>query len=148
MGKMKYRKAVFIVAYSRNNSKIEYLLLKRKLHWNGWEFPKGKIERFELKRMAAKREAEEETGLKILKIKKFGIKGKYLYKKALKDRPGVVGQTYQLFAAEVRKGKVKLDSKEHSDYKWAGFKEAVKKLKWLNQKKCLKVVDEWLKDEI
>jgi len=142
---MRYRHAVFIVTYSKNNSRIEYLLLKRKLHWKGWEFPKGKIEKSETKKMAAKREAEEETGLKVLKIKRFEIKGKYLYKKALKDRPGVVGQTYQLFAAEVRKGRVKLDSKEHSDYKWVEFKEAIKKLKWPNQKKCLKKVDDWLK---
>jgi len=44
MAKGKYRKAVFVLLYSKTKKWIEYLLLKRKLHWKGWEFPKGKIE--------------------------------------------------------------------------------------------------------
>ncbi len=142
---MKYRHAVFIVVYARDKDNIKYLLLKRKLHWKGWEFPKGKIEKSETKKIAALREAKEETGQKILKIKKFNVHGSYKYKKILKDRPGVVGQTYHLFAAETKKGKVRLDKKEHSDYRWLEFKEAIKKLKWNDQKKCLKKVDDWLK---
>jgi 8-oxo-dGTP pyrophosphatase MutT (NUDIX family) len=140
-----FRKAVFGVAYTKdNNGKIEYLLLKRKNHWIGWEFPKGKIERFETKRMAVKREVGEETGLKIIKIKRFKEKGYYLYKKKLKDRPDKIGQTYHLFSVQVKKGKVSIDKKEHSWHKWALFKEAYKKLTWPNQKRCLKFVDEWL----
>jgi 8-oxo-dGTP pyrophosphatase MutT (NUDIX family) len=77
MKKNKLRKAIFAVTYSINNGKIEYVVLKRKKHWKGWEFTKGKIERFELKRKTARREVEEETGLKILKIKKFNVKGLY-----------------------------------------------------------------------
>lgn len=145
---MKFRKAVFSVVYAKNKDKIEYLLLKRKKHWVGWEFTKGKIEPFELKRMAAKRETEEETGLKVLRLKKFNVKGKYLYHKELADRPGVAGQTYHLFAAEVQKGRVKLDPKEHNGHKWVSFKQALKMLKWPNQKKCLKIVNSWLKHEI
>ena len=42
----KYRKSVFGVAYCKDNDgKIEYIILKRKKHWKGWEFPKGKIEK-------------------------------------------------------------------------------------------------------
>ncbi len=68
----KFRHAIFGVAYSiSSDGKIEYILLRRKKHWRGWEFPKGKIEKFELKRWAARREVHEETGLKILKIKKL-----------------------------------------------------------------------------
>lgn len=141
----KYRKAVFVVVYSRQERNVEYLLLKRKLHWKGWEFPKGGIERFETKRRAVKREIKEETGLKILKIKKFPIKGFYNYDKELKDRPGKIGQNYQLFAAKVVKGKVSFDKKEHSGFKWMNFKEAEKKLTWGNQKKCLKIVNSWLR---
>ncbi len=139
--KGKYRHAVFVVVYSKTEKGIEYLLLKRKHHWTGWEFVKGKIEKFETKRMTARRETKEETGLKILKIKKLNIHGSYKYKKGLKDRPGVIGQTYHLFFVEVRKGKVKIDRKEHSGYKWLAFNEAVKKLTWNNQKRCLKIVN-------
>jgi 8-oxo-dGTP pyrophosphatase MutT (NUDIX family) len=141
----KYRRAVFALVYTKSKDKIEYLLLKRKLHWAGWEFPKGGVERFETKRRAVKREVKEETGLKILRIKKFPIKGYYNYNKSFKDRPGKIGQNFRLFAVEVKGGKISLDKKEHSGFKWMSFNEAEKKLKWGNQKKCLKIVNAWLK---
>jgi 8-oxo-dGTP pyrophosphatase MutT (NUDIX family) len=139
----KYRLAVFIVTY-RKNKKIEYLVLKRKLHWIGWEFPKGGIEKKENSMKAVKRELMEETGHKAIKIKKFNIKGKYKYHKLLDDRPGFIGQTFKLFSAQVPKNKIKLDRKEHSDYKWLPYKKAFKTLTWQNQKKCLKIVNEEL----
>jgi 8-oxo-dGTP pyrophosphatase MutT (NUDIX family) len=144
---MKYRHAIFAVVYTiTDDGKIEYAILKRKKHWVGWEFIKGKIERFEIKKITARREVEEETGLKILKIKRFHVDGRYLYKKVLNDRPGIVGQTYHLFAVKVKKGKIKVDRKEHSFGKWMTFKEAEKKLTWADQKKCLKIVNNWLKN--
>jgi 8-oxo-dGTP pyrophosphatase MutT (NUDIX family) len=146
--KRKLRKAIFAVVYSKNpEGKIEYLILKRKKHWKGWEFPKGKIEKNETKKDATIREVFEETGLKILKIKTFKEKGEYIYKKKLKDRPGIVGQTYSLFSVEVKKDKVKLDKIEHNGHKWVSFKEAYKKLTWLSQKKCIKIVNTWIKNK-
>jgi 8-oxo-dGTP pyrophosphatase MutT (NUDIX family) len=142
---MKFRHAIFAIVYSVKNKKIEYLILKRKKHWKGWEFPKGGIELFETRRMALKREVKEETGQKILRVKDFYVGGIYRYKKKLKDRPGIIGQTYHLFAVEVKKGKVSLDKKEHNGYKWMNFKEAEKKLTWEDQKRCLKKVDDWIK---
>lgn len=141
----KYRKAIFVVIYyiDENNNPI-YLLLKRKLHWTGWEFTKGGIEKGESKEQAAKREAYEESGLKIIKLKKFKVNGKYRYEKILKDRGDFIGQTYSLFAGEIRKGKVKFDKKEHSAFAWLDFKKAIKKLTWPNQKRCLKIVNRWL----
>ena len=140
------RPAVFIVVYAKTPKGIEYLLLKRKLHWKGWEFPKGKIEKGESKEQTARREAHEETGLKILKskIKRFNVSGKYLYRKKLADRLGYIGQTFQLFSAEVKKGKVKLDKKEHSSHIWLEFDKAIKKLRWENQRKCLRAVNKSL----
>lgn len=142
----KYRKAVFIVTYSREKNKIEYLILKRKLHWIGWEFPKGGIEKLESKEKAVKRETKEETGLKIIKIINHHISKKYKYKKALKDRPGIIGQDYSIFSARVKKSKVKVDNIEHSGYKWVDFNMALKKLTWPDQKKCLRKVNEYLEE--
>ncbi len=149
MKRGKWRRAVFIVLYTMErgkNGEISYLLLKRKLHWKGWEFPKGKIEPGESKAQAASREAHEESGLKIKKLKRINISGKYRYPKVLADRPGVIGQTYQLFAGEVKadKKKVKLDKREHSGFKWQGFQKAMKMLKWPNQKRCLKITNNLL----
>src|SRR3989344_1192122 len=44
---MKLRKGVFIIVYRKEKDKLSYLILKRKLHWKGWEFPKGGIEKGE-----------------------------------------------------------------------------------------------------
>lgn len=141
---MRYRKAVFAVVYSKGKKGIEYLILKRKKHWRGWEFTKGKIEKFELKRKTIKREVKEETGLNALKIKKFNVSGRYKYKKELPDRNGVIGQTYYLYAVEVKKDKVNIDNREHSDYKWLKFEKAIKLLTWPNQKRCIAIVHGWL----
>jgi len=141
----KYRKAVFAVVYAKEGNEFQYLLLERKLHWHGWEFPKGGIDAGEGEEQAVRREVREETGLNIKgKPAKFEIYGKYKYPKILKDRPGIVGQTYSLYAVEVVRGKVKLDSLEHSSYEWMNFKDAFKKLTWKNQKKCLQIVNGWL----
>jgi len=147
---MKYRRAVFIVTYSRTKKGVEYLVLKRKLHWKGWEFPKGGIDFLETKRQAVKRELFEETGLRPLgKIKKFNFSGKYKYPKRIEDRGDFVGQTFSLYAAEVKKLKAKFDKYEHSDFRWVTFEKALKLLKWSNQRKSLKIVDDWLrKNEI
>ena len=140
----KYRKGIFIVTYAIMNGRPEYLVLKRKFHWKGWEFPKGGIKKYELRRFAIRRELKEETGLKPLKIKSFRKKGVYKYKKECLDRPKVAGQTYKLYAVEVEKKKIILDKLEHSDFKWVGFSDAMKKLTWKNQKDCLKIVNEKL----
>ncbi len=143
--KQTFRPAVFVsIYYLDENKKPIYLLLKRKLHWKGWEFPKGKIEEGESKSQTAKREGREESGLKIIKLKRFNVSGKYLYHKPLKDRPQYKGQSYSLFSGEVKQGKIKMDPKEHSGYLWLPFEKAVKKLTWPNQKKCLKIVNNFL----
>ncbi len=141
----KYRKAVFIVTYAIEKNKIYYLLLKRKLHWKGWEFPKGGLEKSEGIINAVKRELKEETGLNSLKIKKFDFSGKYKYDKKYPNRPEILGQSYSLYSAEVKKKEVKIDQREHSNYKWLEFDKAVEKLTWPNQKKSLKIVDDWVK---
>lgn len=144
---MRYRKAIFIVTYARTKKVIEYLILKRKLHWKGWEFPKGAIKFFETKRLAVGRELFEETGLTPLKIKKFNYSGTYDYNKIFPDRPRIKGQSFSLYAIETKKAEVRLGKLEHSDYKWVSFGKALKMLKFSNQKKSLKIVNEWLKEK-
>ncbi len=133
-----------MVTYAIEKNKIYYLLLKRKLHWRGWEFPKGGLEKGESMINAIKREIKEETGLIPLKIKKFDFSGKYNYPKKYPDRPEFYGQSYSLYSAEVKKLKVKIDEKEHSNCKWLEFDKTIKKLTWPNQKKSLKIVNDWL----
>ncbi len=133
------------MTYSIEKDKIHYLLLKRKLHWKGWEFPKGGLEKGEGIINAIKREIKEETNLIPIKIKKFDFSGKYNYAKKYPDRPELDGQAYSLYSAEVEKDGVKVDKREHSAFKWFEFDKAIKKLTWPNQKKSLKIVNGWLK---
>lgn len=141
---MKYRKGIFFVVY-RKGKKIIYLLLRRNLHWEGWEFPKAGLNKGEGDSEAVKRELEEETGLEARKIEKFNKTGKFDYNREFKDRPKVKGQTWKLYGVEVKDGKVKLDKNEHSDYKWLEFDKALKLLTWPNQKQCLKLVNNKIK---
>lgn len=143
----KYRPGVFIVTYTETNKGIRYVVLKRKKHWTGWEFPKGGIDPGEKAHQTTPRETEEETGYKAERIIDFNIKGKYHYKKAFPDRPDVIGQTYHLFAAKIPKKKISYDEKEHQGYQWMDYGSARKKLTFQNQKECLDIVNEWLKKE-
>ena len=163
----KYRKAVFIVVYRKENirkskisgatkfkkkknfvgNKIKYLILKRKLHWRGWEFPKGGKKILEGDEKAVRREIFEETGEIPFNIKKFNIIGRYKYSKKLADRKDFAGQTYRLYSAEIKNEKIKIDRVEHSSCKWVNFKEATRKLTYNNQRKCLKIVNSYLLNE-
>ncbi len=145
---MKYRKGVFILMYTKTNKGIKYLILKRKLHWKGWEFSKGGIENKEPILKTVKRELKEETGISdFLWIKKFNFSGKYKYEKELSDREGIIGQTFEaLYAVRVspEKMRIKIDKKEHSSYQWVDYKTALNMLTWKNQKESLKIVKKWL----
>ncbi len=143
---MKIRKGVFIVCYRKEGEKILYLILKRKLHWKGWEFVKGGLEPEESIKKVGVRELKEETGQHPVKLKKYPVTGKYFYGRKFKDRPGIKYQTYALYSAQLKNGKIKIDKKEHSSSKWVGYKKALKLLTWPNQRRCLRIVDARLKN--
>ncbi len=146
--KNKIRKAVFIIIYFKEKKQIEYLILKRKLHWKGWEFPKGGIKRKEKINSAILRETKEETGQIPKNIHKYFVFGRYKYPKEYKDRKGIFGQSYSLFSAEINSKKIKIDKLEHLDYKFISYENALKYLTWPNQRKCLKIVNKRLKNGI
>jgi len=143
----KYRKGVFFATYYLSKEKPFYLIQKRKLHWKGWEFPKAGVKILESYKHAIKRELKEETGLTPLKITKFKEKGKYKYSRKLKDRKDFIGQTYILYAVETKKGKLKIDKREHYSEKWLDFNKAIKIISHRNQRKCLRIVNNSLKHD-
>ena len=145
--KERYRKAVFVVVYKKTNKGIEYLLLKRQRNWVGWEFCKGGDRDKESDKKTALREVKEETGHNAINLKRYNKSGKYKYTHKIEDRHGMIGQTYELFSAEIGKGKIKLDTEyhEHSTHKWVDFDKAIKMLTWPNQRACLRIVNKNLK---
>ena len=143
----KFRKSVFIVVYAKTNEGIKYLLLKRKLHSRGWEFAKGGIDLNESTESAAKRDTLEETGKTPINIKDFNFHGSYKYRRSFADRKEFIGQEFSLFGIEVEYGEAKIDNHEHSGYEWLSFNGAMRRLKFPNQKKSLKIVGNWLKQQ-
>jgi 8-oxo-dGTP pyrophosphatase MutT (NUDIX family) len=142
------RKGIFMVAYSLESGNPEYIIQKRHLHWKGWEFPKAGIRSTESKKEAARREIYEETGLEIIRVTSHKYEGSFMYEKEFDDRPGIKGQSYFLYSVEVKKGKIKFDKREHTSARWVDFNTAMKKLTHENQKDCLKIVDDWIKDQL
>jgi len=142
--KNQFRKGIVCVIYKKEKNKILYLILKRKLHWKGWEFPKGGTEDKEATSKTILREIKEETGQKPFNIKNHNLKGSYKYKKQFRDRQDIIGQTYKLFSAEIKNKKIKIDTLEHSKYKWTIFKKAIKLLTYPNQRRCLRNVNKYL----
>ncbi len=139
----RFRKGIFCVPYKLEP--LRYLILHRKLHWKGWEFTKGKRKFFEKAKDACKREIREETDLKIKEIKDFSIEGKFVYDKKSQQEWKAKGFKYKLFACEVKKGVVKVSKKEHDRYKWCTYEQAFRLLRWHNQKRSLKIVNEFIK---
>ena len=135
----KYRKGAFCVAYSLKP--LRYLLLHRKLHWKGWEFPKGGKLAIEKIENTARRELREETGLDAVRIRRFPVKGSFIYDKKTQAEWKAKGFSYVLFSAEIKKGKVKLSKREHDGYKWCTYSQALKLLSWPERKKCIKIVN-------
>ena len=70
---MSVRNVVVGVIYRKNTNKqlafYEFLILHRILLWEGWEFPKGGVEKKDrAEEVTLRREIEEETGLKNIRI--------------------------------------------------------------------------------
>ena len=141
IGNKNYRRTVFMVVYRIVNKDKMYLVLKRKLHWRGYEFPKGGVEDGETELDAVRREVSEETGLPIKKINNHNKQGKYDYSRMLPDRKEVSGQAYSLYSVEVGEGDVIFDSHEHSGYQWLSYADALNTLSKENQRECLKLVN-------
>ncbi|MFQ5758348.1 MAG: NUDIX pyrophosphatase [Candidatus Bathyarchaeia archaeon] len=128
------------ILFKRTDGKIQYLLLrryclKRYPEMGGfWQPVSGGLEEGETKIEALEREIREETGIKnIIKI----IENVHYYEFL---NPHLVKE--YVFGVEVSSDeKVVLDGKEHSEFKWCSFQEALKLMKWKGNRDALKKLD-------
>jgi len=126
------------VVFRRENKKIKYLLIQ--YGWGHWEFPRGLIEKRESLKEAAKREIEEEVGIKDIQfIPGFKEWIKFFFK--LRGKNIMKIATFLL--AETKTKKIKL-SYEHKDYAWLEYQEALEKLTFKNAKEILKKANQFL----
>lgn len=123
--------AGFIIYYE-NGAEREFLLL---LHREGhWAFPKGHIKKNEDILEAAKRELEEETGIKNpeLTANEVLLEDRYYMEKY------GVSKTVYYFIGRSKKKDVVTDGKEIKDYMWCSLEESLKKLTYTESKELLK----------
>lgn len=126
----------------RENGKREYLLL----HYPAghWDYPKGHVEEGETGKETALRELAEETGVErevLDLVDGFRRTIDYIYRKndelAHKEVIYLLGKT--------EKEKIVL-SREHQDYDWLPYEEAMERLTYRNAKEILKKAREYLKE--
>ncbi len=141
---MPIEKSAGAVIFRKEGDKNFYLLLhypsSAKAPKEYWDFPKGHIEKEENLEETAKREVEEETGLKDLKlIEGFKKWVKYFFKFKGKN----IFKIVTFFLAETKIKEVKV-SFEHLGYEWLSYEEAFKKLTFKNAKEILQKANQYL----
>jgi len=136
-----------IIFYKGKDGIIKYLLLQHENDY--WNFPKGRVESGETEIATVRREIKEEAGItKIKIILDFKNWYKYFYR-APKDSPEIKKRGKAIFKivifylAQALNKKVKI-SREHENYGWLPYEEALKKLKYKNSREILKKVHEFL----
>lgn len=136
---MPFEKSAGAIIFRKEDKKIYYLLLYYEI--GHWGVAKGHIEKGETLENTARREIEEETGIKDIKfIEGFKEWIKYFFK--LKGENIMKIATFLL--AETKTKEIKL-SFEHKDYAWLEYEEALEKLTFKNSKEILKKANNFLK---
>ncbi len=134
-----FRKGVVGIIFNKSN---EFLLLRRKLGWKGWEFPKGGVEN-ESEEDALLREIKEETGLERVNIvRKLPHIIKYSYPARLMSQYEGSEQSVYLLKL-LAEDRVTL-SEEHDDFKWCSFAEAMELIRWKDQKDVLEMAKQYV----
>lgn len=140
---------VYPVRFLEN--KWEYLLLKRTESRGGfWQGVTGHPEKSENNAQAAKRELLEETGY----VPGFFIETDFSYtikmhEKWKEDYPeGIEEIPEYVFIARIDHPDLpSIDPYEHDEWKWCTFEEAIKLLKWKENKEALEYVKSFLEEE-
>lgn len=127
------------IIFRRNNNMVEYLLLKRLPERNGfWQPVTGGMEEGETRVEALLREVMEETGIK----NTVGVIEGLYYFEFSDPNPN---QEY-VYGVEVSPSEeIVLDRKEHSEYRWCNFQEALQLLRWKENKDALRKLHMTLK---
>ncbi|TSC95124.1 MAG: Bis(5'-nucleosyl)-tetraphosphatase [Parcubacteria group bacterium Licking1014_1] len=144
---MPREKSIGAIIFRKEKGVIYYLILH--YHSGHWEFARGHGEEGESEITTAKREIEEETGLRNLRIilgfreySKFFFRRTYGLSEKEKKKAPWVFKLVVLYLAETKIDDVKI-SGEHKGYAWMPYEEAHKKLA-KNAKGILEKADKFL----
>ena len=146
---MPKEKSAGAVIYRIKEDNIYYLLLHYKS--KHWDFPKGHIEKGEREEETIKREVEEETGIKDIRIIpgfkewiKYLFKANYDLKGEEKKKAPWIFKIVVFYLAETNTEEVNI-SDEHIGYKWLTYNDALKQLTHRNAKNVIEKADNFLK---
>lgn len=141
---MSKEKSAGAVIFRVDNKTAYYLLLhypsSARAKGEYWDLPKGHIEAGETEEETAKREVQEETGLKDIKVLDgfcetihywFRVEGK------------TISKTVVFYLAQTDQENIKI-SAEHLGYAWLSYEKALEKLTHENAQLLLKKSNEHL----
>ena len=135
---MPQEKSSGAVVFRKEGGGRLYLLL----HYEAkhWDFSKGHIEKNETEEQAARRECEEETGIKDMAIMSgFQERIEYFYK----NQGETMHKEVVFLLARTKTSEVKL-SFEHIGFEWLPYPEALERLTYANAKDVLKKAESFL----
>ena len=142
---------VLVYPVRKTSGYLEYLMLKRVDNRGSfWQGVTGAPENDETLLEGAKRELYEETGYSPANLIQTDIS----YIIPMEDRwndiypEGTEEIPEYLFIAKIDHSQPpKIDPIEHNEWKWCNFDEALSLLKWEDNKKALKYVKNYLREE-
>lgn len=134
--------------YRWRDGQLEFLLLKRIQEEDGfWQPVTGHMEAGETVADTLKREVIEETGIHKFKDLTDQLYSYEWYSDDQDEARGVKGRDI-VFGAEVRpETEVTLNPKEHDEYEWLPYDEALRRLKWQGNKESLRRLYERLQQQ-
>ena len=133
-------KSAGAVVYYIEKGVVYFLLLKHIKTGTHWGFPKGKVNEGESELQGAKREIFEETGIKEIAFEPdFREEMHYTF-----EKEGVIrDKTVTYFLTQVTAKSAKL-SKEHTEFCWADYDNAINKLAVENDISILKKARDYI----
>jgi bis(5'-nucleosidyl)-tetraphosphatase len=135
-----------IIVFRRFQNERRYLLLHYHYRGDYWDFSRGNIKKGEAAKEAAIRETKEETGLSVEQLRFIeGFEEKVKWHYRLRGKTIHKQVTYYL--AESASEDVQI-SEEHVGYKWLGFEDALRILRYENSKKILLKAEGFLRNHV
>ena len=135
----KTRKGIAAIIFYEGKDKEEFLILRRKKNWRGWEFLKGGRKLGESDEKCLKREIREEIGVSRFKFRRTNEFHSFRYNKEYsKDDKRWGGAKNKVFIVSLPSKRIRIDRNEHSGFKWVSGKEALKRITWDDSKKIFR----------
>ncbi len=144
--------SVGAVVFRMVDGERQYLLL----HYPSghYDFVKGHIEKGETEEMTLRRETEEESGIKDVRVFPLRISIRFFYvakgterEKRLRKAEGVwIFKEVHFYPAETKTSEV-IISHEHQGYAWEKYDVAMKRVTFDNAKRVLRETEEYLRGQ-